>query len=291
MKSKVRCFMIKVLNPGMIATFQDLGRFGYRKYGVPVSGVMDRESYLLCNALLGNDSNEAVVEFALLGPKLQFEEATGIALTGAHFKALLNTKPIAINTVITVKKGDILSFASCSRGVYGYLGVRGGFKIPEILGSKSYYPSVTPNSKLHKGMELGVKDHHNIEVHNNTHIDQPDFNMSLIDAGLGPEFHLLTDTGKNRLMHNSFSISKNYNRMGIRLEESLDNELPSILSSGVLPGTVQLTPSGKMLVLMRDAQTTGGYPRILQLTDSAINIMAQLKYGNSFRFRLLDKYY
>ena len=79
--------------------------------------------------------------------------------------------------------------------------------------------------------------------------------------------------------------------MGIRLEESLDNELPSILSSGVLPGTVQLTPSGKMLVLMRDAQTTGGYPRILQLTDSAINIMAQLKHGDSFRFRLLDKYY
>jgi len=105
----------------------------------------------------------------------------------------------------------------------------------------------------------------------------------------GPEFNLLSDAQQKILTKNLFTISNDNNRTGYRLEEQVKNNLDSILTSGVLPGTVQLTPSGVLIVLMRDCQVTGGYPRVLQLTESAINQMAQKTTHDTFQFILKNE--
>ena len=103
----------------------------------------------------------------------------------------------------------------------------------------------------------------------------------------GPEYDLLNKQAKEKLNNINFTISKENSRMGYRLEEHIDNKLGSMLTSSVLPGTIQLTPSGKLIILMRDCQVTGGYPRILQLTEKSINRLSQKSTGDSFSFKIV----
>jgi allophanate hydrolase subunit 2 len=109
-----------------------------------------------------------------------------------------------------------------------------------------------------------------------------------MDCYPGPEFHLLNDDQKRQLTQ-QFTLSKNCNRIGVVLEEEISNDFPQQLSSGVIPGTVQLTPSGKIIVLMRDCQTTGGYPRILQLDDFSVNKLSQKFTDDYIRFSLVKQ--
>ena len=109
-----------------------------------------------------------------------------------------------------------------------------------------------------------------------------------MDCFPGPEFHLLNDDQKRQLTK-PFRLSKSCNRIGVVLEEEISNDFPQQLSSGVIPGTVQLTPSGKLIVLMRDCQTTGGYPRILQLNDFSVNKLSQKFTDDYIRFSLVKQ--
>jgi biotin-dependent carboxylase-like uncharacterized protein len=279
--------MIKILNTGMIASFQDLGRFGFRNYGVPVSGAMDQESYLLCNALLNNESNAAVIEFALKGPKIEFLSATFIAVTGAQFSLSLNNIAFPLNKVVAVNKGDVLSLDNCTKGVYGYLGVAGGFQLSEIMQSKSFYPAISPSLAITKNMEIAIGAS-KFERETEIQINPTPYNLERIAVTAGAEFELLSRANQQHLKEGYFSVSNVYNRMGIHLQQPIVNKLSPIITSAVLAGTVQLTPSGKMIVLMRDAQTTGGYPRVLQLSEAGINKMSQLKFQDRFQFRFLD---
>ena len=119
-------------------------------------------------------------------------------------------------------------------------------------------------------------------------IDENHFNSKIITCFKGPEFFLLNKHQQEQLLTQNFSISKDNNRMGYKLEEVLENNLAQILTSSVMPGTVQLTPSGTLIVLMRDCQVTGGYPRVLQLTEASINAFAQEKSSNTFLFSLIS---
>ena len=111
------------------------------------------------------------------------------------------------------------------------------------------------------------------------------FSSHLLECTPGPEFDQLNPKQKKRLLE-SFTISKDNNRVGYRLNEIIENDLKSILTSAVLPGTVQLTPSGKLIVLMSDCQVTGGYPRVLQLSEWAVNQLSQKITGQTIRFEL-----
>ena len=102
----------------------------------------------------------------------------------------------------------------------------------------------------------------------------------------GPEYSMLNSNQKNFIISHDFTVSNNYNRMAVQLTDLLENNLDSIITSAVLPGTVQLTPNGTLIILMRDCQTTGGYPRILQLEERAINSVAQLKKDSKLSFNL-----
>ena len=103
----------------------------------------------------------------------------------------------------------------------------------------------------------------------------------------GPELDRIDEESRQRLFNAPFTIAKDYNRMAYQLEETVNSHKIPMITSANLPGTVQLTPAGKLIILMRDGQTTGGYPRILQLQESAISILSQKKFGDSLRFKLI----
>lgn len=281
--------MLKVLQPGFFSIIQDLGRFGFRDIGVPVSGVMDSYSAQFANALLGNTKDAALIEMSMVGGKFQFLEPTVIAVSGAFMNPKLNDELVSQNKLIHIQPDDVLHFAGVKKGFRTYLAVKGGFKTEKILGSRSMYHSITIQDALNKGDILKYEPFLNIEKamskvkYQVTHLES-----DVLEVFKGVEFTNLSENQKQLLFSKYFTVSKNNNRMAYQLEPLIENNLKSILSSPVLPGTVQLTPNGNLIVLMRDCQTTGGYPRVLQLTERSINILAQKTLGNTLKFRLKE---
>jgi len=281
--------MIKVLHPGFYSTIQDSGRIGFQQYGVPYSGVMDIYSAALANHTLGNQESASVIEMTMTGATLQFYCDTYICISGADMVAKINDTNIMLNKSIKIISGDKLTFGKLKKGFRSYLAVSGGFKTETIMNSQSMYKGITTQSRISKNDELKINSntyyidnkHALIKVNNELYFNDK------IEVFKGPEFELLSKNQQEFLFQMTFTISKDNNRMAYQLLETLDNSLEPIITSAVLPGTVQLTPSGKLIVLMRDCQTTGGYPRVLQLKESAINILAQKFTGNVINFKLV----
>lgn len=279
---------VEVLHPGLFSGVQDRGRFGFMAYGVPVSGAMDTYAAQLANLLVKNAADAAVLEITLLGPKLQFSGATAICITGAELSPMINGRVVENNHVLHIDAGDILSFGKRTHGCRAYLAVHGGFLTEEVLNSRSWYEGITSFTKLEKGMKLSYdKSSGNIQPSHAT--VKPDDYLSSpnVEAMPGPEFELLSSEDKKRIQKSDFHVGKNNNRMGIQLADPFSNSLQPILTGPVLPGTVQLTPSGTLIILMRDGQTTGGYPRVLQLTERGINTVAQKVMGEKLQFVLI----
>ncbi|WP_405291955.1 biotin-dependent carboxyltransferase family protein [Algibacter sp. Ld11] len=281
--------MVKVLEIGFYSSIQDFGRFGYQQYGVPVSGVMDRKAAAFANSLLGNNEDEAVLELTMLGPTLQFNVNTCIALSGANMSAKLNNTEIYNNSLIAVNSGDVLSFGKLKSGFRSYLAVWGGFNAETVMKSKSMYPNITKSSRLFKNDELTISasSFASQNKYSKIRYDESYLNSPILKVYKGPEFENLSNIEKNKLISTRFTISNNHSRMGYQLQESFYNNLAEIITGPVIPGTVQLTPSGKLIILMRDSQTTGGYPRVLQLSEASINNLAQKYTGKSILFKLM----
>ncbi len=282
--------MIKVLKAGLFSTIQDKGRFGYGEFGVPRSGAMDLFSAELANSLLGNAVNDAVLEITMIGPKLQYMVDTQIVITGANMSPYLNNTALENNKVYNVKRNDVLSFMQLKSGLRAYIAVKNGFMSDMILDSRSYYRPITLNSKIKDEDLLTINQLHKIDKIPQTFskLKSIDYSYEFLETYRGPEFEKLSEIEKTVLLSSSFQVSNLYNRMAYQLSPSFNNDLESILTGPVLPGTVQLTPSGKLIVLMRDCQTTGGYPRVLQLTESAINLLSQKKEKDKIVFKLVE---
>lgn len=279
--------MIKVLSSGFYSTIQDLGRFGYQKYGVPCSGVMDKQSASFANAILGNNQDSSVLEITMSGPKLQFNCNTSICISGADMSPKINGNPIKNNKLIAVSNNDILSFGKLKTGYRVYLAIKGGFITKSVMNSYSMFYGITKAFRLIKNDILKVVENEifTAETYASIKVDSTYLESKNIEVFKGPEFEKLTKQQKNTLFSQEFTISKDNNRMAYQLNEILENTLESIITSPVIPGTIQLTPSGKLIVLMKDCQTTGGYPRILQLKESSIDLLAQKYTGQSIFFK------
>lgn len=282
--------MIKVLNAGFYSTIQDFGRVGFQEYGVPYSGVMDRESAILANVLLGNNENEAVIEMTMTGAKLLFKTITYIAITGADMSPKLNGKPVSLNKIIDIKPDDVLSFGALSTGLRCYLAVIGGLNTQVVMGSKSMYQNITKQVRLQKNDDLLLNESARVKTQHYASIKFDNFyaTSNVIDVFKGPEYDKLLKVQQNELCSKLYTISKDNNRMAYQFEDLLSNSLEPIITSVVLPGTVQLTPSGKLIVLMRDCQTTGGYPRVLQLHETGISVLSQKMAKQKVCFKLKD---
>ncbi len=279
--------MLKLLKSGFFTAVQNAGRFGYRDKGVPDAGTMDSLSASIVNMLLDNDAHAAVLEITMTGPDLLFEEDTYVALGGAEFSCTLNEHPIKNYKVYKVLAGDKLSFGPLIKGFRSYLGVKDGFQSPHLLGSSSFYKPITPTNHF--------KDNNTVP-YSRCKFFQPKLQEvkieslleeTLLEVSKGPEYHLLNDKQLEQLFYKNLTVAKENDRMAYQLSEPIDGHSISMLTSATLPGTVQLTPSGKLIVLMKDGQTTGGYPRILQLTDRAISILAQKKSSDKITFKLV----
>ena len=282
--------MIKFIASGLYTSLQDLGRFGYRNLGVPVSGAMDLQAATNANMLLGNDPQFSVIEFTASGPVLEFEVPAAIAICGASFTPKLNGVSIPMNQAVEVPADGRLSFGRPTKGLRAYLAIQGGFNAEKVLGSVSFYQGITSQSHFSKGDV--------IDFNVNTENSSPSFSSELrlathfdaveIEVMKGPEFEQLPELVQSLLKGGTFTITSNSNRMAYFLNAAEAISAKEIITAPVQPGTVQLTPSGKIIVLMRDAQTTGGYARILQLTESSQNSLAQKRAGMPIHFRIID---
>lgn len=277
--------MIVVQRAGLHCSIQDRGRFGYRHLGVPVSGVMDETSAGLANLLLDNDGHDALLEIGLLGPDLYFEADTWIALTGAPKELSLNSEPAKINAALTLKRGDKLSIKSGVRGVWSYLSVKGGFRTDEHLKSRSSYPPANlglPYLKKNNRLPiLSISTSQKLETHSKLNISQSRFDDQIVRVLPGPEFDYLSEDQKDKLFFKPFKIGNNSGRMAYFLEENTIamHKRPDIITSIVAPGTIQLPSSGVPMALMKDAQSTGGYPRILHVVKEDLGKLAQRRAG------------
>ena len=275
--------MIQVIKPGFYTSIQDRGRFGFRHFGVPVAGVMDHRSAQLANELLENDPDAAVLEITMTGPELEFSLPGYIAITGAPMAVYLNKEEQDMNTVIQVGPGDRLYFGKLLDGFRTYMAVKGGIRSKEVLGSRSEYIPITVQSCFKKGQEIPVEASLDFQPKITALHRSEDTEVNL-EVVTGPEFNWVTAEQQKILFDQNFTIAKENNRMAYQLVEPIGSHTYNMLTSATLPGTVQHTPSGKLIILMRDAQTTGGYPRILHLTQDSIARLAQKKTGDQFRF-------
>ena len=281
--------MVKVIRSGFYSTIQDFGRVCFQQFGVPYSGVMDRYSASISNAILGNKKDAAVIEMTMTGATLQFYCATNICVSGANMSPMLNLNTISLNKSITVKSGDILSFGKLNNGFRCYLAISGGFKSQTVMNSQSMFKGITTCYKINKNNELSIINSSSKEMkHASVRVNNQHLFSEYIEVFKGPEFDQLSNLQIEKLVTSKFTISKDNNRMAYQLKEILENSLKPIITSPVIHGTVQLTPSGKLIVLMRDCQTTGGYPRVLQLKESSIDVLAQKFANQNISFELID---
>tara|TARA_B100000886_G_scaffold241243_1_gene169289 strand:+ start:759 stop:1595 length:837 start_codon:yes stop_codon:yes gene_type:complete len=277
--------MIKVIQTGLFTTIQDGGRHGYRNIGIPTSGFMDQENAWAANIIVDNDREESLFEITLTGPTLIFNGNYVISITGGDFDPLINELPVKMYQPINVKLGDTLKINNTKNGARCYLAISGGIDVKSIFGSKSFFSNISESYYLRKGDEIKISDNSNSKI-----LKKNKFKFILkksMDVFKGPEFDLLSIKVKKMLFKNEFTIRTN-SRMGYNLEEKVQIGIKSIISSPVMPGTVQLTPSGKMIILHRDCQTTGGYPRILQLNKSSLNHLSQIKSNEKIKLRLIN---
>ena len=280
--------MIAILHPGIYCSVQDQGRFGHTKMGIPQAGCADTYAAKMANALLKNHEKDALIEITFGQGKFKFKSDTYICLTGGDFSPKINEKLIKMQSVYPIKKDSVLSFGKRVYGARVYLSVYGGIQTERVYGSRSYFKGIT-QQKLVKGAMLPI-----LPIQENTEnsfsrvrVSEKYFTTIYLPCLKGPEFFKLNQEQQRKLF-TPFSISDDNNRVGYRLKESLKNNLSSILTSAVLPGTVQLTPSGKCIILLQDCQVTGGYPRILQISEIAIARVSQKITGDKIQFILED---
>ena len=280
--------MLKVIKSGFFTSIQDHGRFGFRHLGVPVSGCMDGGAAHLANAMLENTDEAAVMEITMSGPLVEFTKDTWIAICGANLSPKLNEVDIDNHSVHRIRSGDRLSFGKHIDGLRGYVAIKGGFTTAVVLTSRSFYKPITEKDHLVAGMEVPYGEVVDFEP-KITHVIPEVLERTLkLETSPGPEFDILDAEQKKMLFGEPFIIAKENNRMAYQLQEVVGVHQHAMLTSATLPGTVQMTPGGKLIILMRDGQTTGGYPRILQLSENSINKLAQKTFGDTVFFKKED---
>jgi biotin-dependent carboxylase-like uncharacterized protein len=284
--------MVEVLASGLFTTIQDNGRFGYQEFGMPVSGVMDKDAFMLANWLVGNNANEAVLEITLIGPKLRFLEKTYIGLTGADISPKINGISIEMYATIEIEIGDVLEFGKLNSGCRTYLAFQGGINTNKEMNSRSTYSYAKiggmSGSTLKKGDCFPLLISKLIPLKKVPTSYQLKYSSLLTVRVIeGIEENLFDQKSLENFYQKEFTITSNSNRMGYKLEgEKLSLSKPfEMLSSGIVKGTIQIPQNGNPIVLLSDAQTTGGYPRIANVISVDIPFLGQQKPGDKIRFR------
>lgn len=290
---------ISIIKAGLLSTVQDLGRWGFQRQGVPVSGAMDRLALRLGNVLLGNDESAAAIECTWTGPSIRFDQDQLISITGANLLPKLNGREIAMWKPIYVPKDAVLSFGKAdSEGCRAYICFYGGLDVPHVLGSCATYLSGKMGGlngqALVKGDQISfLKAFESVSSTFNWSMDSslyPNLASRKIRIIAGPHTARLEKDSLSDLFKQTFEISNSSDRMGYRLKSKMLHlkDKRELLSSAVCFGTIQLPADGQPIILMADHGTTGGYPIIGQVASIDIPLLAQLKPGEHIQFEEID---
>jgi antagonist of KipI len=324
---------LEIIRPGMLTTIQDCGRFGYRRDGVVVAGAMDEWSLRIANLLVGNlsaqQSNLAALEFFLVGPTIDFHQDTTFAIYGGRWNAMLDDQSIQCGMPYRVQAGQRLEIREATEGSWGYLAIDGGIDVPEILGSRSTHTRSAMGGFHGRALKAGDRiaavtngsswiSHAKCpsryvpwsdSVYGGSQRGSPSSTIRFVH---GSQWKLLDERSQACVTNSKWNISKNSDRMGYRLQSRSTSSDPQasdspslqltspfeMLSEPTTIGTIQLPAGGDPIILMTDAATTGGYPRIGHVAQVDIPRLAQQRPGTAIQledislarsFELLDE--
>lgn len=307
---------LSIIGPGLLTTLQDLGRHGYQRQGIVVSGAMDSSALRIANLLVGNSEREAALEITLAGPVLQFHKDTVIAICGGDLSASCLGHRLPLWRPLLMRRGTRLEFGKARSGCRAYLAVAGGFAVEPILGSKSTY--LRGNLGGYQGRALqngdvlafGPKSEFAIRIEEklqkiaSLRPDSPfsttgwqvsrDLlpayrNNPTVRVVKGRQFEVFTKESRQQIFSTAYQVTPQSDRMGYRLQSVQGaaltvSERSEMISEAVAFGTIQIPPEGQPIVLMADRQTTGGYPKIAEVITVDLPVLAQMKPGESVRF-------
>ncbi len=286
----------KVIRSGINTTFQDLGRKHLYHIGIPFSGAMDNRNYLLANALAGNNTNNAVLEFAYQGPHLKFiGKKINIIITGqVNFKIIKNNKEIQGNCYenYTLENGDELDILSTIKSVYGYLAISGTFEV------QLHWQSCSTNTKA----IIGANDGKKLEKNQLINISRIHFNISnrkldYINSKIenirvikGTNFNYFSEEAKKNFFNKKFTVTKLTDRMGMRLKgPKIENIVDTnIKSEGLIKGVIQVPPDGNPIIMLSDHGTIGGYPKIGVVISADYDKLVQLGPQSIIKFKEIE---
>lgn len=292
---------ITVIKPGLLSSFQDLGRFGHQHLGVPVGGAMDGRAHRLANLLAGNTGDEATLEVTLVGPTLRFDAAGCIAISGAHLSPTLNQQPIPNNRPLIVRAGDVLAFGARTAGLRSYIAWNGGIALPSVLGSRSTYLrggfGGFHGRALRKGDVLNMLGE--LDASALDDLEQELWRIKVylpailglvprasIRVMRGAHTPLFTDGSIADFFAGEYRIGPQSERMGYRLQgaQLLLKSSTQLLSEATSFGSIQVPPDGNPIILMADRQTTGGYAKIGHVATVDLPVIAQCMPGETLSF-------
>ena len=285
---------IKILDAGLLTTVQDLGRYGFQRYGVSASGVMDEYSAKIANKLVGNKVGEAVLETTLKGVQIEFLQNTAVAITGGNCDVTLNGTKIELWQSYLVNRGDILKMGICRSGLRNYLAFAGGIDVPIIMNSKSTNLKAKVGGfngrKLMAGdiLSVGVGSLETPLTLNKYYI--PTYSKDIkVGVILGQQDDYFTEAGIKTFLNETYTVTQESDRMGIRLSSVSGATIEhkngaDIISDGITFGAIQVPGSGQPIVMMADRQTTGGYTKIGNVISSDLAKLAQATPGTKVKF-------
>jgi allophanate hydrolase len=285
---------LRVLNPGLHTTVQDLGRIGYQALGVPVSGALDGLALRLANAIVGNPQGAAALEILGVGPTLQImADSARLAVAGAGASLVLidGGRALPAWQSITLFRGDVFRVVLGRESVCAYLAVESGLNIAPVLGSASTYVRAGLGGfygrALQRGDEVPLAVDHSAERAEH-HLPSPPLAApdDPIRVVLGPQQMCFPEEALVTLLSAEFRISKDADRMGIRLDGPPLGHRHGwdIVSDAIATGAIQVPGSGQPIVLLADHQTTGGYPKIATVISADLPIVGRRRPGDTIRF-------
>ena len=285
----------EVLEPGILTTVQDVGRYGFSQFGIPPSGASDLFSLKAGNLLVGNKAEEASLETAVMGLKLKALREVVIAITGGDLLPTLNGEPLEMWRTHLLVEGDVIAFKKVRNGCRAYLAVSGGIDVPSVMGSKATYLSGKFGGLEGRALRRGDTLY---TANVRSPLDRvgirfpkewiPAFEKeALLRVIPGPQNHHFTKKGFETFSSSFYQVTPQCDRMGVRLEGPKIERRPdveeSIISEGLVPGAIQVPGDGKPIIILTEL-VTGGYTKIATVISSNLTKVAQLKPGDRVRF-------
>ncbi len=288
-----------VTRAGFLTSVQDLGRTGLRQFGVSTSGALDSFGLRVANLLVGNDEGAAGLEITLGGLQLRFEDERIVAWCGGGFDVQIGSRALPAGHVAHLQAGDELKFGLAQIGCRCWLAISGGIDVPVVLDSRSTDLRANfgglEGRKLRDGDQLSLGEFRQSETAAASGISSwaaphdwasPASRHPSLRFIRGVDWNRFDDVTIQRFTQQEFTVSPDSDRMGVRFDGSeLKREVETdLISEAVAPGTIQVPPSGKPILLLGDCQTIGGYPKIAHVITVDLGIAAQLRAGDGVRF-------